>query len=96
MAEIAACKDTQPNNLDPNRYISLIRKTQNRKLLVLDLDETLVHCARPGENIENTYRISFLYKGKSTMIYVGLRPYAVNLLRWANAHFEVVVFTASH
>ncbi len=62
--------------------------------LVLDLDETLVHCStEPLENAEMTFPVT--YGGKEYQVYVRKRPYFENFLRRVSSMFEVVVFTAS-
>lgn len=54
--------------------------------LVLDLDETLVHCSiSPFEG----------YDEVREWIYISYRPYLIEFLEKVSQHFEVVVFTAS-
>lgn len=54
--------------------------------LVLDLDETLVHCSiSPFEGFDETRE----------NIYISYRPYLLNFLQKVSTLFEVVVFTAS-
>lgn len=62
--------------------------------LVLDLDETLVHCSvEPLEQYEMTFQVNF----NSVMydVYVRLRPHLREFLEQVSQWFEVTVFTAS-
>lgn len=67
-----------------------------KKLLVFDLDETLVHCVT--DNIEKADKIItvILATGEKIKAGVNIRPYAVECLKELAEHFELVVFTASH
>ena len=69
----------------------------NKKTLIFDLDETLVHCV---EDITHgspdvILPITFL-SGEVVNAGINVRPYAREALMEANRLFEVVVFTASH
>ena len=78
-----------------------------RKTLIFDMDETLIHCVDDIETEEpdvileidfpdeETVYVSFLF------VYlmqagINLRPYLMDCLEAAANDFEVVVFTASH
>ena len=68
-----------------------------KKVIVFDLDETLVHCLEdfdPNE-VDHVLTIEF---PNDELVDAGLniRPYAIECLKEANQHFQVVVFTASH
>ena len=69
-----------------------------RNVLVLDLDETLVHSSQDNQHFapEQGDRIVVveLPSGGQQIIYVKLRPHVETFLRQASALFEVVVFTA--
>ncbi|TMW58033.1 hypothetical protein Poli38472_013507 [Pythium oligandrum] len=63
--------------------------------LVLDLDETLVHCT--VEDIENPHlQFPVNFNGVDYTVNVRKRPHMEYFLREVAKHFEVVVFTASH
>ena len=69
------------------KFVKMPENKLNRKTLVLDLDETLVHTSYPEVS-------KILLKG-SPDIYFSIRPYAIELLEFASKNFEVVIFTAS-
>ena len=70
-------------------------KTSNKKItLVLDLDETLVHCgfkALPAADIE----LHIDYLGTPYTVFGRRRPHLEAFLKEASQHFELVCFTAS-
>lgn len=62
--------------------------------LVLDLDETLVHCSvDPIEDADLTFPVDF--NGQTYEVFVRKRPYLDRFLEWCAAKYEVTVFTAS-
>lgn len=62
--------------------------------LVLDLDETLVHCSvQPIPNPQLTFSVDF--NGVAYEVYVRTRPYLDQFLKQVSEWFEVVLFTAS-
>ena len=62
--------------------------------LVLDLDETLVHCSTdPMPGAHHVFPV--LFHGVEYQVYVRKRPYFEEFLKFASELFEVVVFTAS-
>jgi RNA polymerase II subunit A small phosphatase-like protein len=68
--------------------------TDNKKCLVLDLDETLVHSSfKPIPNPD--FVISIELENVIHKVYVRKRPGVDNFLRVVGEKFEVVVFTAS-
>ena len=69
--------------------------TTASKTLVLDLDETLVHCCEGSEAADYFIPVT-LPKGGRVLAGLRLRPYLIECLTAAKKWFEVVVFTASH
>ena len=66
------------------------------KTLILDLDETLIHC---DEFLHLHHDLSFPIKftgGESINCALNIRPFAKEFIQKMSALFEVVVFTASH
>jgi CTD small phosphatase-like protein 2 len=68
-----------------------------KKLLIFDMDETLIHCVDDVEKEETDVVIEIEFPGEET-VYAGIniRPYIIECLLEASKHFQVVVFTASH
>eukprot|EP01041_Mallomonas_annulata_P011752 gene11752-24648_t len=68
--------------------------TPQRMTLVLDLDETLVHCTvDPISRPDLVFPVAF--NGTSYKVFVRKRPYLDYFLETVSKTFEVVVFTAS-
>ena len=66
----------------------------SRPTLVLDLDETLVHCSiDPIPNPDLTFKVDF--NGTLYDVFVRKRPHFEEFLEHVSRRFEVVVFTAS-
>ena len=62
--------------------------------LVLDLDETLVHCTvEPVANADMKFPVEF--NGTEYQVHVRCRPYLQQFLQAVSQKFEVVIFTAS-
>jgi len=98
------------NAFDPYRFIkslpptppvthtqmALPRKTRQSPpvTLVLDLDETLVHCST---SLIPKYELKFVvqFNGVDHQVYVRRRPYLFEFLKQVSEWFEVVIFTAS-
>ena len=70
-------------------------KTLDRKFtLVLDLDETLVHCnLEPLTHSAHTFPVSC--NGHTYTVYARTRPHLASFLETVSELFEVVLFTAS-
>lgn len=62
--------------------------------LILDLDETLVHCSI--EKIKNCdMKFNVDYNGLEYEVYVKMRPHLKHFIDTVSKYFEVIVFTAS-
>lgn len=89
-------KDSLPNSAKVKK-ICIPRKSPSapRVTLVLDLDETLVHCSTvPIKKADFIFPVTF--NDTEYQVYVRKRPYFELFLREVCKMFEVVVFTASH
>jgi Dullard-like phosphatase family protein len=73
------------------------RKFLNRKLLLLDLDETLIHCTGDSSQRHKFDReVDFInHEGIPLTGYLNVRPHTTRFLEVMSEHFEVVIFTAS-
>ena len=69
------------------------KECQNKKTLILDLDETLVHSTTTYVDSDITLEVDF--EGILYNIYVLIRPGAENFIKKISKFFEIVVFTAS-
>lgn len=68
---------------------------ENKKTLIFDLDETLVHCNEDLKNSDVILPVTFP-TGDVINAGVNIRPFVKEVLTEANKLFEVMVFTASH
>ena len=66
----------------------------DKKTLILDLDETLVHSSfTPFKKNDIVLEVDF--EGVMYNIYVLVRPYAEDFLKNMSKYFEIIIFTAS-
>ena len=73
------------------------KKKNCTKMLLLDLDETLVHCVKKP-NPDRPPKVHLDIKAPSGQVIragFNIRPHTKELLVAANKHYEVCVFTAS-
>ena len=71
----------------------------HKKLLLLDLDETLVHCTGKISEINKNYQHSVevtLSYGKKAMIGINIRPFFKEALQMLKDNYTLVIYTASH
>ena len=66
------------------------------KVIIFDLDETLVHCMEDFDPNEVDYVLPIEFPDQTIDAGLNIRPYAFECLREVNKFFQVVVFTASH
>eukprot|EP01024_Parvocaulis_polyphysoides_P061236 TRINITY_DN6768_c0_g2_i3.p1 TRINITY_DN6768_c0_g2~~TRINITY_DN6768_c0_g2_i3.p1 ORF type:complete len:322 (-),score=38.15 TRINITY_DN6768_c0_g2_i3:504-1433(-) len=88
--------EARGGDLDKEQYLigPMKEEDRNKKTLVLDLDETLVHSSfKPVVNPD--YVIPVEVEGALTDVYVMRRPHLDHFMKQVCAKFEVVVFTAS-
>ena len=65
------------------KFIDLAPKSINKKTLILDMDETLVHSFQSSDSKADHFQFK-------------VRPFAKDLLEYASKRFEVILFTASN
>ena len=81
-------------NTSKNKYL-LPKKTTNKKTLVLDLDETLVHSQFTEFSHPSDIIIKIEIKNETYNIHVLVRPGVKDFLEKMQKCFEIVIFTAS-
>jgi len=82
------------NSIDVSKLAKLV--SENKKLLVFDLDETLIHCEPKNYTLcEHIIEISDPSNQKHK-IGINIRPYSNKILSELKKHFVLVVYTASH
>ncbi|KAL6622248.1 hypothetical protein LY90DRAFT_397486 [Neocallimastix californiae] len=77
-----------------NPSTAIRRKRKEKKVLVLDLDETLIHSTSRGSR-NHDYMIEVLLDKHICLYYVYKRPYVDSFLKKVSEWYKVVVFTAS-
>mmetsp|Transcript_13943 Transcript_13943/g.11918 ORF Transcript_13943/g.11918 Transcript_13943/m.11918 type:complete len:257 (-) Transcript_13943:179-949(-) len=94
------CKYLKP--VDPKelakRKVYLNKKEcyKDKKTIVFDLDETLIHC---NENTSMPCDVILPIKfphGEVIEAGINVRPYAIECLQELSKYFEIIIFTASH
>ncbi|CAI2382939.1 unnamed protein product [Moneuplotes crassus] len=73
-----------------------IKPISGKKLLIFDMDETLIHCipdAKHGQKCE--VKIPVKYSDKISYKYINLRPYVRECLKELSLLYQIIVFTAS-
>ena len=67
---------------------------KGRKTLLLDVDETLVHSSFTPSDIADIV-LPIDIEGRTTNIFVNVRPNCCEFIKEVGKYFEVVIFTAS-
>lgn len=85
-----------PKKLIPKSVLN----AQRRKILVMDLDETLIHSASRNTSHSNPSQghmveVKFAISGISTLYYVHKRPHCDLFLSKVSKWYDLVIFTAS-
>ncbi|CAD8187025.1 unnamed protein product [Paramecium octaurelia] len=73
-------------------------KTYSKKrVLVLDLDETLVHCEfKENNNFQHESLLKVIHKEQEYKIYLRTRPHLHKFLLEASRDYEIIIFTAGY
>ena len=88
-------KSSNLTKLSNSKINLLPNKTDNRKTLVLDLDETLIHSAFEPFIPRDDITLRMKMKDNDIIIHVLKRPYLDEFLNIVTQKYEVVIFTAS-
>ena len=67
----------------------------NKKTLILDLDETLVHSAFTPFSRNSDLILNINVEGENRTLYVLKRPYVDKFLNELSSEYEIIIFTAS-
>ena len=81
-------------------YTNFNIKNNNKKTLILDLDETLVHSSFKPINYNNVMHkpdifLNIDFRGNNHNVYVLKRPYVHEFLKEMNKIYNIIIFTAS-
>jgi len=83
-------------SVDKSKFVNLPKSEFNR-VLILDMDETLIHCVDDIENDNPDVILDIDFPGEETVCAgINLRPYLMECLQEASQIMQIVVFTASH
>ena len=90
---------TERKNKSKKKYL-LPEKNSNKKTLVLDLDETLVHSigsvqSNPEDKPQSDFTIQVPQINSSHDVHVMVRPHVEEFLERMSKRYELVIFTAS-
>ena len=77
------------------KAITLPNKQSNKKTLILDMDETLIHADVDFNFKFHNEILKFICENEEILIPLIIRPHLFEFLDYACEHFEIIVFTAS-
>lgn len=75
------------------KSLDLGQKEEGKKLLIFDMDETLVAAKFEG-HVPSKFEATFDFAYADSKIYVRLRPYLIDCLEKLAQFYEIIVFTA--
>ena len=88
-------RSLSPNENKNRKKCLLPKKTSNKKTLVLDLDETLVHSCGVPFDCPSDFIIQIEQDNDIHDIHVLVRPHVEEFLEKMSKKYELVIFTAS-
>ena len=88
-------KNNKVKSKKSNSSLNSFRKNHNKKTLILDLDETLVHSGFHPFERKSDFIFNINIDGKEHTIYALKRPYVEEFLSEISLYYEVIIFTAS-
>lgn len=92
------CFNRLKTKFNPPYEIAPTPKSLNeKKVLVLDLDETLVHCEfKENPNFNHESILEVIHKGLTYQVYIRRRPYLKEFLTQMSQYYELIIFTAGY
>ena len=69
-----------------------LKLDQTKKLLVLDLDETIIHC---DLNLKWSMHDQYISMNDETVIPINIRPFLFDFLNFCIEFFDIIIYTAS-
>lgn len=85
----------QKPNTDSDSSSRIRSLSFSRKLLVLDLDETLIHSSSRAMNSMSCHTVEVLIDTHICLYYVYKRPNLDHFLKHVSQWFDLIIFTAS-
>ena len=88
------------SKINTNSSMSKMIQTNNKKTLILDLDETLVHSSFKPITYNNVYHrpdifLTINFRANNHNVFVLKRPYVHEFLKEMNKIYNIIIFTAS-
>lgn len=84
------------SEIEQDKFVNLPRSV-HKKVLILDMDETLIHCVDDIQTQNPDVILEIDFPGEEIVCAgINLRPFVLECLREATEIMQVVVFTASH
>lgn len=77
------------------KAISLDNSSSNKKTLILDLDETLIHCNESIDIKGDTFVTITDKNSFQIQASINIRPYAAEFIKEMSKLYEIIIFTAS-
>lgn len=87
-----------PGTLRPVLFLLSLTVLIEKKLLILDMDETLIHCVDDIDKENPDYVIPIYFPDEEEPVHAGInvRPFLYECLQEAKKYFQIIIFTASH
>ncbi|CAK87841.1 unnamed protein product (macronuclear) [Paramecium tetraurelia] len=86
---------TLSGQIQPQKSIKVQLNQEIQKTLIIDLDETLVHC-NEFSCLKSDFFIPVIFNEQIYQVGISIRPYAQQFLRNMAKDYEIMVFTASN
>ncbi|CAD8171973.1 unnamed protein product [Paramecium octaurelia] len=86
---------TLSGQIQAQKSIKVQLNQEIKKTLIIDLDETLVHC-NEFSCLKSDFFIPVIFNEQIYQVGISIRPYAQQFLRNMAKDYEIIVFTASN